>query len=88
MRGPQRQVQKPERIEQGLCRLPEPLDHRLLRHLGRPLAFGVATHAVARDQQRGFFCHGDADSILVGIASALKAQFCIFDPQASSSALR
>ena len=88
MRCAQRQVQESERIEQRLGRLPEALDHRLLRDLGGPLAFGVTAHAVARDQQRGLLGHGYTDTILVGIASALKAEFCIFDPQAISSALR
>ena len=84
MRGAQRQVQEAERIEQRLRRLPEALDQRLLRDLGGALALGVAAHAVARDQQRGLLGHGDADAVLVGIASALKAEFCVFDPQASS----
>jgi hypothetical protein len=88
MRGAQRQVQKSERIEQRLRRLPEALDHRLLRDLGGPFAVSVTTHAVAGDQQRGLFGHGYADTILIGIASPLKTEFCIFNPQAISSALR
>jgi len=48
----------------------------------------VTTHAIARDQQRGLFGHGYADAVLIGIASALKAEFCIFDPQAISGTLR
>ena len=88
MGGAEGQVQKSERIEQRLRRLPEALDHRLLRDLGGALALGVTAHAVARDQQRSLLGHGDADAILIGIAPALKAEFCIFDPQASSEALR
>jgi hypothetical protein len=48
----------------------------------------VTAHAVAGDQQRGILSHGNTDAILVGIAPALEAEFCIFDPQAISSALR
>jgi hypothetical protein len=72
VRGPQCQVQESERIEQRLRRLPEALDHRLLRDLGGPLAIGVTAHAVAGDQQRGLLGHGYADAILVGIAPPLK----------------
>ena len=87
MRSAERQVQETERVHQRLGRLPEALDHRLLRHLGGPLAIGVTAHAIAGNQQRGLIGHGDTDAILVGFATALKTEFRIFDPHAISSAL-
>jgi hypothetical protein len=88
MRSAQRQVQESERVDQRLRRLPEALDHRLLRYIGSPLAIGVTAHAIARNQQRGLIGHGYTDAILVRFASALKTEFRMFDPQAISSALR
>jgi len=48
----------------------------------------MTAHAIARNQQRGLVGHGYTDAILVRIASALKTEFRMFDPQAISSALR
>jgi hypothetical protein len=68
--------------------LQEALGDTALRNLGRGLAVGMPTHAIARDQQRGLFRQGDGNTILIAIACTLQAQFGIFDPQASSDAFR
>ena len=86
MRGAQPQVQKAERIEQRLRRMPEPIEQRALRDLGGPLTLGVTAHAIAGAEQRRLVGKRDTDPILIGIALALEADFCAFDPQASPTA--
>ena len=48
----------------------------------------MAAHAIAGDQQRGLVGDSDADAILIAVTGALKTEFCMFDPQACSSAFR
>ena len=79
-------MQEPERIEQRLRRVPEALDQRALRNLGCTLTLGVTAHSVAGTEQRCVLSERDADAILIGIALALKADLCAFDPQASPTA--
>src|SRR5688500_3092739 len=41
MRAPQRHMQKAQRVEKGMRRVPESLDHDLLRDLGGARPFGM-----------------------------------------------
>ncbi len=75
-----------ERVEQRLRRVPEPIDQRALRDLGGALTLGVTAHAIAGAEQYRLLGKRDIDPILIGIAFALKADFCAFDLQASPTA--
>lgn len=79
-------MQKPERVEQRLRRVPEPIDQRALRDLGSTLTFGVTAHAIAGAEQHRLLGKRDVDPILIGIALAPKADLCAFDLQASPTA--
>jgi hypothetical protein len=47
----------------------------------------MATHAIARTQQRSMLRGLDGDTVLVAVALAPEAELCMFDPQASTMAL-
>ena len=79
-------MQKAERVEQRLGCMPKPIEQRPLRHLGGPLTLRVAAHAIAGAEQHRLLGKRDIDPILIGIALALKTDFCAFDPQASPTA--
>jgi hypothetical protein len=88
VRRAERQVQEAEWIELCLRVLREAIHDGSLRQLGGAFTVGMATHAIAGDQQRGLVGHGDADPVLIAVTGALKAELCIFDPQAISGAFR
>jgi len=86
--GTERQVQEAERIELRQRVLREAVQDGALRQVGGAFAVGMAAHAIAGNQQRGLVNHGHADTVLIAVTGALKAEFCMFDPQASSGVFR
>ena len=84
--GSETQMQKAERVEQRLGRMPKPVEQRALRNLGGPLTLGVTAHTIAGAEQHCLLGKRNIDPILIGIALALKTDFCAFDPQASPTA--
>jgi len=73
VRDADREVQESQGIEQWRRCLQKALGDTALSDLGRGLAVGMAAHAIARNQQRGLFRHGDRNAILIAIACTLQA---------------
>lgn len=84
--GAESQMQEAKRIQQRLWRVPEAIEQCALRGLGGALTLGVTAHTVAGAEQRRLLGKRNVDAVLIGIAFALKADFCTFDPQASPTA--
>ena len=81
VRASERQVQKAQRIEQRLRRVPEGFQDDLLRDLRGAPAVGVSAHTVDHQQQHGLLRHRDRDPVLVLLAPAEQADVRVFDPQ-------
>ncbi len=74
-------MEKAERVEQGLGRVPEGFEDCLLRHLGSSGAIRVSTHAVHDNKQRRVLGSGSRHSVLVLLASAKEADIGVLHPQ-------
>src|SRR6185437_6662258 len=81
VRFAEREVQKAERIEQGVGRVPERFQDRLLRYLSRLRAVGMPAHPVDDDEQRRILGRGYGDPILVLLAPAKEADIGVLHPQ-------
>jgi hypothetical protein len=82
----QRQMEKTERVEQRVLRLMEGIQQALERGVSRATAVGMASHSVDHDQQRRLVGCRHGDAILVVLAIADQAYFCMLNPQARAPA--
>ena len=74
-------MQKAQRIEYGMRRLPEGLEQRRERSFGCARPFRMAAHAVDHDQQHRMIGGRHGDSVLIFFAVADEADIRGFDLQ-------
>ena len=81
------EMQETERIEHGMRHALEGFDHDLLCDLRGARAFGMATHAIDREQQRGVLGHYRNGLVLVVFPGSEEADVGVIDVQGSVRAL-
>jgi hypothetical protein len=81
VRASQREMKKAKRIEQWVRRVPERLEHYLLRDFRGASPIGMASHAIDHYQQARVFPDGRRHSILIVLSISEKTDVGVFDLQ-------